>query len=300
MKCILCNSEGLDRITSISSEWLSTRWKNEFNFDISSEINDVKKIELFECRTCKLNFYMPSIVGSPKLYEYLEKFNWYYMEEKWEYKVALADLNDVEDVLEIGSGYGFFVRKILERYNIPVLGLESNPQAVIYAKKHSLPIVNKDFYNLSGIDAKFSSICSFQVLEHVINPLEFIKKSCELLKPNGKLIICVPNGKGWQHKLSLLLDMPPHHASLWNETTMKKMTEYFPLVLEKIVFEPLPLYHIDLYVDSLLRDLKISNHFIRRVSRFASRKVIFVIVKLFKYRVPLQGMGLYVVFRRSA
>ena len=56
-------------------------------------------------------FYTPSeLAGSASLYEQLQKFDWYYMPEKWEFRQALSWIqaeHGVRRLLEVG-GRGFF------------------------------------------------------------------------------------------------------------------------------------------------------------------------------------------------
>ena len=96
-------------------------------------------------------------------------------------------------ILDIGSGPGFFLRRAKKRgWN--VLGIEPSPIACKYSKKEKIPTIQKFFHdvNLKEI-GKFDAIHIFDVLEHVNDPMNVLKKSYSLLKKGGIIIIEVPN-----------------------------------------------------------------------------------------------------------
>ncbi|PKO18223.1 MAG: hypothetical protein CVU39_01940 [Chloroflexi bacterium HGW-Chloroflexi-10] len=294
MKCILCQEENILLIKQFDATNHIMRWKKEFQFDISNEILNEKTIYLYECTNCKLQFYDPKLAGSEHLYTYLNNYPWYYMKEKWEYQTALNDIHPGDKILEIGSGSGYFIKKVLDKKCL-AKGLETNQKAVNIAKKNGLPIENQNFLDIQ--DAKYSVICNFQLLEHLSDPKAFFEKSSQLLPSGGRLIIGVPNGIGWQHQLNLLLDMPPHHITLWSRETMENIEKLFPFKLEKILYEPLPKYHIDLYSEYLAKKIFIKDRFFLRIFYKISKTILRLCVALSSHN-PILGMGIYVVFRK--
>jgi len=77
----------------------------------------------------------------------------------------------------------------------------------------------------------FDLIFLFQVLEHLEDPVKTIQQLSSFLKPNGKLIIGVPNFSSWQAKVGrekwFHLDVPRHlvHYSLATLETLLKQCE---------------------------------------------------------------------------
>jgi len=96
-------------------------------------------------------------------------------------------------ILDIGSGPGFFLRRAKRRgWNI--LGIEPSPIACEYAKKQKIPTIQKFFHEVNAKEiGKFDVIHTFDVLEHVNNPINILKKSYSLLKKGGIIVIEVPN-----------------------------------------------------------------------------------------------------------
>jgi SAM-dependent methyltransferase len=94
----------------------------------------------------------------------------------------------------------------------------------------------------------FDAVCSFQVLEHVCNPGDFIREAIEMVKRGGKLLFVVPNSAGFEGLGYDLLQYPPHHMSWWTPNCFRALQRFFPLRLEKLISEPLAHAHIDSYL----------------------------------------------------
>mgnify|MGYP003802959663 CR=1 FL=1 len=96
-------------------------------------------------------------------------------------------------ILEIGSGYGLFFES-MEKLGYNITGIEISKQRrkisrrITNAKILDINIV-KDTLNFPKLDM----IILFHVLEHIIEPVTFLKKLKKLLKSNGKIIVEVPN-----------------------------------------------------------------------------------------------------------
>ncbi|WAS05823.1 class I SAM-dependent methyltransferase [Gloeomargaritales cyanobacterium VI4D9] len=233
---------------------LIQRWQQNLNMDITSELHGHSAVELYECLDTGLYFFVPlDTAGSETLYQELQKLDYYYIEDKWEYDqaVQLLPLSCPElKVLEVGCGRGYFVNK-LKQIGVEVVGLELNQSAVNYAQAHHLPVHRESLENWTQkYPQQYTVICSFQVLEHIAQPKEFIQQCLNSLAPNGQLILGVPNGKSFTRYLEYnLLDMPPHHMTRWHAKAFQSLENYFPMTLEGIFYEPLATYHVDWYVN---------------------------------------------------
>jgi 2-polyprenyl-3-methyl-5-hydroxy-6-metoxy-1,4-benzoquinol methylase/DNA-directed RNA polymerase subunit RPC12/RpoP len=99
-------------------------------------------------------------------------------------------------VLDIGSGYGFYIRE-MEKAGFDATGIEISDVARNISKK----VTRAKVYDLDLADSetdlvalgKFSRITLFHVVEHIPHPVEFLARLKSLLAPGGELIIEVPN-----------------------------------------------------------------------------------------------------------
>lgn len=102
-------------------------------------------------------------------------------------------------ILEIGSGHGFLLKK-LQELKFSVTGIEVSNDRRIISKKVApdVQVFDMDVNgNLPNIE-KLDSIVMFHVLEHIIDPISFLKKAIKLLSKNGKIIVEVPNINDFQ------------------------------------------------------------------------------------------------------
>lgn len=299
LKCPLCNATNHVLLKTYVVKKIIPEWI-KLNINISSKFNNILKIELLKCNTCKLLFFNPNnISGSNDLYSQLEKLEWYYMPIKWEHNIALQDLDDCQQILEIGCGYGDFIKRVISEKGEFIEGIEFNESAVFQAQNQGLPVKSLDLKELAEKNpGQYDAICSFQVLEHVPNPKDFLELSCKLLKPNGKLILGLPNADSFLKYQFNILDMPPHHMTRWSSEILINLHRSFPIHLEHIKFEPLADYHIESYVNAYIslisRFLNLNNAVPIRIQRLIS-----LFIKQSRVNKLLRGQTLYASFVRD-
>lgn len=131
------------------------------------------------------------------------------------YKVSLIEYYNGSKgiVLDIGSGTGDFLAEA-KKQNWKTVGMEPNFKAKSIAKKKGICLV-ETYEELE--DNYFDIITMWHVLEHVTD-LDFqIKELKRLLKPDGTIIIAVPNFKSFDAdhygKYWAAYDVPRH---LWH------------------------------------------------------------------------------------
>ena len=228
------------------------RWINEFGIDITDEfVNIGKYIYLYRCNDSGLLFFEPKIEGSAKIYKELQNtFDWYYLDDKWEYDIAKNEIKKFDNIIEIGCGKGTFIKKVLKDSSINIVGLETSSEAVNDARSNNLPVYLNHIgeYVKENPNSKIDVIIAFQVLEHLTNPLEFLKTHIKHLAKGGKLIICVPNLDCFYKYSDELLDMPPHHATKWSVQSFRYLEKVLPIKLKKVSYEPLYYMHIGIWL----------------------------------------------------
>lgn len=138
-------------------------------------------------------------------------------------KIVLINSFNTEQktILDIGCGTGDFLLAC-KNAGWSVSGIEPNIKARTYTKKKLFDSNEKIFDNIKAlmdynIDSKYDIISLWHVLEHVPNLEEYISNLKKILKPNGTIIIAVPNYKSFDakyyEKYWAAYDVPRH---LWH------------------------------------------------------------------------------------
>jgi 2-polyprenyl-3-methyl-5-hydroxy-6-metoxy-1,4-benzoquinol methylase len=224
----------------------------KLRIDISADLQKIKKISLYHCDDSDLYFFYPCITGSEKFYEQLQKFDWYYLDDKKEYEYASKFIKNFDLVLEAGCGKGAFAKKISSKNFV---GLEFSSKASELANEQGLHVLNESIeLHVSNNFEKYDVVCAFQVLEHIDKITSFIQSCLDCLKPNGLLIFSVPSFDSFsRYTPNFSLDMPPHHVTRWTDKALNNLEQYFDVELLEIIHEPLQLAHRQMYLQALLR-----------------------------------------------
>ena len=252
IQCPLCSSQKSYILRSHTKESLGSMWMGAFGINpfIDNKNQENKHLYHCQCSECDLRFYFPIMVGDSSFYENLSMASWYYEEQKWEFTQAIQILNqfkNIENLLEIGCGKGYFLEKVCNAYQ--VTGIELNNNAVQICRQKNLNVLA---CNLDTLENKFDSIVLFEVLEHLDNPGKILEQIDFLLKRNGILIIAVPNPESYLKEFDkVLLDMPPHHVTQWGVDTFSYISQKYNLELINIYNEPLRYVHYKYYINML-------------------------------------------------
>jgi len=244
----ITKNSDVTKLKSFNVEWIIKQWKRMYSQDVKYLFNGIKTIELFICNQTGYNFFYPEIMGDSKLYENLQKNDWYYMPWKWEHEETTQFLKDNISVLEIGCAEGDFLEKIISKFKIKATGIETNHDTIKKVESKGIKVFEETIQNHSLANKEmYDVICSFQVLEHIADVGSFIESCLLCLKPKGLLIFSVPNNQSFISETDQILNMPPHHAGLWDEHSLRSIASIFNLEIDRIMIEPMQAYHIDFF-----------------------------------------------------
>ncbi len=249
--CPMCGSSSTSCLEKLPFSLLRRIYRKQMKLDLGDQTFDA--IELKQCEACDLRFYVPEFSGDEKFYELLQRFDWYYMLEKQEYDFAAQYVTSEDRVLELGVGCGAFSARITPRSYV---GLELSEAAANLARERGV-VVHRCSIEEHAIDhpSHYDIVCSFQVLEHIIDPRSFIESSIKCLQTGGKMIHSVPWEDGFiGTQTNNVLNMPPHHATRWTDKALRNLAELFNLQVVAVGYEMLSDLHIRAYSTALIEN----------------------------------------------
>jgi ubiquinone/menaquinone biosynthesis C-methylase UbiE len=162
-----------------------------------------------------------------------------------------------KNLLDVGCGTGDFLL-ICKNSGWTVTGVEPNVKAKIAAENKLKGKSDSEIYseiNQLKSEAQFDVITLWHVLEHVPNLEAYISTLKKLLKPNGVLIVAVPNFKSYDasyyKQFWAAFDVPRH---LWHFS--KKSIHLLFEKHEMSVVKILPMWFDSFYVSLLSEKYK--------------------------------------------
>lgn len=214
----------------------------------SNENKPYKKVgdyDLLQCRNCDLVYLAQEFSGQtdfikdassdlqksdkekieywsfPNLFEKHKKIFLGFFDERLK-RVNKYNKN-IESMLDVGSGYGFWMKYCEER-GIRTEGFDISKDVVDYAKNElKLNVQKEDAIHFQS-SKKYDLIMMFDLVEHIEDPNKLLTKYKQFLNEDGLLYIQVPNLIGFripqEHGYGL-----PHHLWQFNLKSMKKLLD---------------------------------------------------------------------------
>ena len=174
-----------------------------------------KSFLLVECKNCRLIRLEPRPSLEESAHYYPAEY-WFTAEEDTASKIeeqyrrfVLRDhvnfvMRAVENsgenglVVDVGCGGGLLLRMLRER-GLAVLGLEKSHAAASAAwKRNHVAVVRGDLSEGPIERGTCAVVTMFHVLEHLHEPVSYLRSARDLLVPGGRLVIQVPNASSWQ------------------------------------------------------------------------------------------------------
>jgi SAM-dependent methyltransferase len=209
--------------------------------------------DIYSCKTCHSQFIFEkeqpktvyeNIYSSDKTYGYERYYTFakeikskkdplkYLARSESTYYPVYDYLKDKKglSVLEVGCGYGY-LSYALDSEGFKVLGIDISSRAIDFAKKNF-----GAFFQTTQLDQlenitkeKFDVIIATEVLEHIVDPRNFIVKCKGFLKKNGCIIITTPNRDYFPAEYTWRTDLPPIHISWISNKGIKLLSEHLSL-----------------------------------------------------------------------
>jgi SAM-dependent methyltransferase len=225
-------------LSSIRTRELCWSYRRYLKVDVSDYFRRIEWLQYRECVESGVRFFHPFCPGDDSFYAELSKHSWYYSQNKQEYRYAAGQLRDAHSVLDVGCGVGKFHDSIP---HTTFTGLESCRSAAASGRTAGREIIPMRVEDHARQNANaYDAVTAFQVLEHVIDPIAFLRAMTVCARPNGLVIVSVPAEDGaLGGSVNDFLNLPPHHMTRWNDRAL-----HFVLTLAGL--RGIELYHLPL------------------------------------------------------
>jgi len=130
-------------------------------------------------------------------------------------------------LLDVGTGYGFFPA-LMHARGWEVMGLEASLSGARYGQKRwGLQILPQPWEKASFPEKEFDVVTALYVIEHLPDPLAFLREVHRILRPGGMIVLRYPHTTPLKDILSIMriknrLYHLPFHLSDFSPTSMRR------------------------------------------------------------------------------
>lgn len=289
-------------LKTIEREWLVSIWKRKCKVDVSPWLPSSVEIRIFRCETSGLEFYdPPSLAAPPAFYALLQQNGGgYYPEEKWEFLRAVELTPSGSSALDVGCGDGAFMRLLRDKRSCRVRGLETNETARRAAESAGAEVFNElSSEHRHDNTGRYDVVTSFQVLEHLVDPLGFLLDLKNLVRRGGLVIVAVPNARSYLDWVNNPMDMPPHHMTRWDAKVFAKLPISTELRLCSTELEPLQPGQVDIFLNAAFHRFGLTKILRSDSLTGLVKSLLSKILGISWLRRRFHGQSLLVVFQRT-
>jgi SAM-dependent methyltransferase len=202
---------------------------------------------LWECSQTGLQFAWPMLPGNACFYKWVSGFASYYPGVRWEYGEVRRLLESEKTsagknfkLLDVGCGEGDFLQSLNSIPNENKFALDLNEPAIEKCRQ-------KGFQAFCGTvesalkagflkAGEFPAVTSFHCLEHVDDPIGFVRSLIKLAAPGGRVFISTPySPMSFEADWFDVLNHPPHHMTRWNLRSYQRLAEMLSVKMRYFV-----------------------------------------------------------------
>jgi len=160
------------------------------------------------------NFFMPFIEARR------EKI----FKPRAEYIVSELPTMYGKDIGDVGAGFGIFLEELRKIWSgTKFYAIEPSEDMAQICKIKGFTVIKSMVEDIIQKDITFDLLTSFELIEHLHNPVSFFQKIYNLLKKDGYFCFTTLNGLGfdiqvlWEKSNSIV---PPHHLNFFNPSSI--------------------------------------------------------------------------------
>ena len=230
--CPITGAAPKRRVQWLSKEMLVELWRYSLRVDVSDQVCDIERFGIWESPTGLL-YFDPPRAGDRDFYQrFYGRIGAHDRLSgprtvRDEFVRAASHIAPGARVLDVGCGEGGFRRYLS---SCEYVGLDPNFGGSA-TQFRAETIEAHAAQNSHHYDA----VCAFQVVEHVSDPLGFVRAMVATLRSGGLLLIGVPCWPSPGTDIpNFVINAPPHHLTLWTEPALRALCVQSGLVCRAI------------------------------------------------------------------
>jgi 2-polyprenyl-3-methyl-5-hydroxy-6-metoxy-1,4-benzoquinol methylase len=129
-------------------------------------------------------------------------------------------------LVDIGPGFGTFagLAKATGAFE-RVLAVEPTPEMAAACRARGVAVIEKRVEDIADELGLVDVLVSFEVIEHLFAPRDFLAQCARLIRPGGLLILSCPNGEGFDIAMlgANALAVDAEHVNLFNPASLARL-----------------------------------------------------------------------------
>lgn len=130
-------------------------------------------------------------------------------------------------LVDVGAGFGSFCQEAATLGHFDrVVAIEPEPHLAAACRERGLQVIESPVER-AEIDGGADVVTSFEVIEHLFSPSDFIAKCRGILPPGGLFVVTCPNGRGFDvvELGSVSSAVDTEHLNLFNPESLSALLE---------------------------------------------------------------------------
>jgi 2-polyprenyl-3-methyl-5-hydroxy-6-metoxy-1,4-benzoquinol methylase len=230
MQCPICGQNS-KTVRDLPTEAIRTALIEYYDQEPRVDL-DLQDYKMQRCVDCGLEFASPMVPGSASFYEYVTSQAGYFPQERWEWNVVIDRISDLKDgtLLEIGCGSGLFLERVKAKTKLRPIGLDLTHSVVELCRRKNLEVYEGKIEDWGKGDltqrTKVDVAVAFHCLEHVEDPLGFVKAIADATTQEGRIYLSTPySPMAFEDMWYDPMNHPPHHMTRWTRSAYDRLAK---------------------------------------------------------------------------